>query len=388
MRNWLNSALILGTVALTACANNQTYQRPAETQSAPKQINIPATTVRVAPEYRTDAPDRYVVKKGDTLWSIAQRFLQSPARWKEIWHANPKLKNPHLIYPGDIITYTNIGGMKKLQVGGSSNPIRGLNTGKKTTDGRPIYNLSPTVRTETLAEPIPTVPKEIVYPFMTKNRVVEPGFSEDYAYIVGQSDGSYISLSGRSEVYAKGESFDDEYYDVFRESAAINDPITNEPLGVEATYVGQLRLVKEANEDGIASFMHVDSVNPLYPRDILIPTQEIEIGGDLTFLPKIPDVDEDAMVIKPMGAFDTQSGTQFNTLLINRGAGHGVVPGDVFKIVRASAQMGTGRYGEQFKLPDYDLGIVIVYHTYDDVSYALIMNAFDVIYPGDRLVAP
>ncbi|PID64699.1 MAG: peptidoglycan-binding protein, partial [Gammaproteobacteria bacterium] len=81
---------------LGACAGTS---QPKQT-TAPKLKPIPATVLPVAPpEYRTDAPDRYVVKRGDTLWHIAGLFLKNPARWKEIWHANPKIKNPNKIYP-------------------------------------------------------------------------------------------------------------------------------------------------------------------------------------------------------------------------------------------------------------------------------------------------
>ncbi|PID64962.1 MAG: hypothetical protein CR977_02645, partial [Gammaproteobacteria bacterium] len=318
-------------------------------------------------------------------------FLKNPARWKEIWHANPKIKNPNKIYPGDVIAYRSVGGVRKLQVAGSSNPIRGKFTGRRTSDGRPVYNLSPTVRTEALAEPIPAVPKDIVYPFMTKNLVVEPGFSQEYPYIVGQADGNFIALTGRQEVYAKSDddAFSHELYDVFRESSPIKDPQDGEMLGVEAVYVGQLKLVKPANEDGIGTFMQTETVNPLYPKDILIPSVAVEAGGDLNFMPKLPNLTEDnVMVIRPIGAMNNASGSQFSTILVNVGSDDGMTAGDVFKVVRAQAQTGVGRDGERYHLPDYEVGLAMVYKTYDEVSYALIMNAYDVVYPGDRLIRP
>ncbi|PIE44924.1 MAG: hypothetical protein CSA44_02835 [Gammaproteobacteria bacterium] len=330
-----------------------------------------------------------MVKRGDTLWDIAGRFLKNPARWKEIWHANPQIKNPHLIYPGDVISYTTVGGMRKLQVAGSSNPIRGKFTGKRTADGRPIYHVSPGIRVENIADPIPTVPKEIVFPFMTQNRVFEPGFSKDYPYVVGQADGNYIALNGRNEIYAKSEDgFDAETYDVFRESGAINDPVSGQLLGIEAVYVSKLTKVKPENDDGIATFMPSEVANPLFPEDVLIPSGKISYGGDLTFLPKLPDVDDEVVVVRPIGSNNTQTASQFSTLLLNIGDDDGAVEGDVFKIVRAKAQMAKGRDGKSYQLPDYEVGVAMIYKTFDNASYALVMSATDVIYPGDRLLVP
>ncbi len=386
MNKWLSSSLVFGVAILSACASHPTTHKKIPT----RQTAAPAKLINLAPEYRTDAPDRYIVRPGDTLWAISARFLKHPGRWKEIWHANPQIKNPNLIYPGDIISYITVGGKRKLQIAGSTNPVRSKYTGKRTSDGRPVYKLSPTIQVEYMEEPIPTIPKDIVYPFMSKNLVLEPGFSEEHPYVVSQADGSYISLSGRHEIYAKCSNGDFPYenYDVFRESGKLTNPTNGNNLGVEAVYVGRLRLVKQANDDGIATLVQTDSVNPLYPNDILIPSEEVVYGGELNFLPKLANFEEDAIVVKPIGTSGNQSATQFSTVLINQGRNEGVEAGDVFKIVRASVQHGKGRNGESFQLPDYEVGMAMVYKTFDDSSYALIMNAYDAIYPGDRAVNP
>ncbi|PID66429.1 MAG: hypothetical protein CR975_02885 [Gammaproteobacteria bacterium] len=386
MKKWLHSSLVVSVAMLTACTATSSPNNNLPVRKA----RAPAKIVRIAPEYRQDAPERYVVRRGDTLWGIASRFLKSPARWREIWHANPQIKNPNLIYPGDIISYVTVGGKRKLQVAGSNNPIRSRYTGRKTADGRPIYRVKPGVQTEYVDEPIPTIPKEAVYPFMSKNKVLEPGISSEYPYVVGQQDGSYISLSGRKEIYAKTDdgAFNHEEYDVFRETKPLNDPVTGESLGVEAVYVGHLRLVKNTNEDGVGTFVQTDSVNPLYPKDILIPHEEMVYGGDLNFLPKLAQLNEQAVVVRPIGASGYQNvSSQFGTILINVGSG-GVEPGDVFKVVRAGDRRSTGRDGESFRLPDYEVGVGMVYRTFENSSYALILNAYDTIYPGDRLVTP
>lgn len=387
MKTWLQSGLVICITMLSACTatsgpHNANYNLPV------RQTKAPATLVKVVAEYRADAPSRYIVQRGDTLWGIANKFLKTPARWREIWHANPKIKNPNLIYPGDIISYITVGGKRKLQIAGSNNPIRAKRAGR-TSDGRPVYKLKPTVQTEYTSEPIPTLPKDVVYPFMSKNKILEPGSSNEYPYVVGQQDGGYISLSGRGQVYARTEDGEFGYkeYDVYRETKALNNPVDGENIGVEAIYVGHLRLVKNANEDGIGTFVQTDSVNPLYPRDILIPYQETPYGGELNFLPKLANYSDEAMIVRPIGTTGTQTGSQFSTVLINVGEGEAQL-GDVFKVVRGSNKMARGRDGESYRLPDYEVAIGMVYRTFEKSSYALILSASDTIRTGDRLVTP
>ncbi len=384
MNKWLLSSLAISVTILSVC-----LAAPNANHLPVRQDQAPVTLVNIAPAYRSDAPSRYIVKRGDTLWGIANKFLQNPARWREIWHANPRVSNPHLIYPGDIISYVTINGKRKLQVAGSNNTVREQYTGKRTADGRPVYTLTPGVQTEYMAEPIPTLPKSAVYPFMSKNKVLEPGISREYPYVIGQQDGGYISLSGRNQIFARTEddAFDSEEYDVFRETKILNDPATGENIGVEAVYVGHLRLLDNANEDGIGTFVQTDSVNPLYPKDILIPSEAVAYGGDLNFFPQLAHYSEDAMIVRPIGTTGAQTASQFSTVLINVGADE-TQPGDVFKVVRGSHKIGKGRDGESYQLPDYGVATGMVYRTFNNSSYALILQATDVIYSGDRLVTP
>lgn len=384
MNKWFQFALVVCTALLSACASDQPEPAPQE----PPMTTIPTTNVRIAAEYRADAPTRYIVKKGDTLWHIASLFLNNPGRWQEIWHANPRIENPNRIYPGDVIAFTTIDGVRKLQVAGSSNPNRGITTGKKTSDGLPIYDLYPAVEVEVLKTPIPTIPKDAVYPFMNKNLVVEPQALADYPYIVGQADNTFGSLSGHDIIYAKGEDFSATDYDIYRQSRNIKDPVTGENLGVLVVYVGQLKLTSPANEDGIASFIPIDIVNPIFPNDIVIPSEPAKEGDDLFFFPKLADIDKALKIIQPLGVSDKNVASQFSSVLINAGSDDGMSAGDVFKVIRRTAHRGKGRNGETFKLPDHELGMAIIYKTTADFSYALIMQNTDAIYAGDRLVTP
>lgn len=289
MNKWWNSLLAVGVLGLlTACASDK--QQPQQ-KPAPQTLKTQTQTQTVSTEgvFREDAPQRYIVKPGDTLWEIAGRFLRSPAHWKSIWHENPQIDNPNLIYPGDVISFTTVGGQKKLQVSGSSNPYReSIYTGKKTPDGRPIYTLKPGVQAEELKQAVPVFPRSAVYPFASKNRVMEPGFSAEHPYVVGDSGNGFLSQSSRSLVYVKGDDFELKEYAVFRETNPIRDPQSDEVLGVEAMFVGNVVMADEANEDGIASFKLENSVEPLYKGDILLPPFEAQPGESLYFSPSLP----------------------------------------------------------------------------------------------------
>src|SRR6476469_10212048 len=83
---------------------------------------LTVTAYAAAVEVRGDHPDTYVVKRGDTLWDIAGRFLQKPWLWPEIWQANPQVKNPHLIYPGDVLSLHYVNGQPRIDVATDGGP--------------------------------------------------------------------------------------------------------------------------------------------------------------------------------------------------------------------------------------------------------------------------
>src|SRR5438094_10339861 len=133
---------------------------------------ISAATLAQAPSapltLRPDAPDRYVVVPGDTLWSISQRYTDSPWRWPELWGFNKEqIRNPHLIYPGYVIVLDRARG--QLTIGAAARPT----TAPPTTTGS--VKLGPRVRAESLAqEQIPSIPAAIIEPFLVRPLIVEP----------------------------------------------------------------------------------------------------------------------------------------------------------------------------------------------------------------------
>lgn len=389
MKIWKNSVPVVLALFLAACVSDKETVAVKQHKTPPGKVIYAAntgSTVRVSPEFKSDAPGKYVVRRGDSLWKIAGMYLKNPGRWKEVWHSNPQIKNPNRIYPGDVLALKTMSGKKRVYVKSRPSGSHGKFTGKRTSSGLKIYNVKPTVINQRLEEPLPTFPVSAIAPFIEKNLVVDSSFGDELAYVVGDSSNTYVSLTQRDIIYAKGE-FTQDSYDVYRREDEITDPIDGSNLGYEANYVGELLLVRETNEDGIGTFTQVDKYRPLMPKDVLVPKIEQKAGEPLNVFPSIYDGDEEGLyVVKTIGR--SLTGTQFNTLLVKGGREQGLKAGQVFSIVRGTAQTGVGRNGETIKLPDYEVGLAMVYKTMENMSYVLVMNAYDVIYAKDRLVIP
>ena len=145
-------------------------------------------------------PDRYVVVKGDTLWDISERFLDSPWLWPEIWYVNPQIENPHLIYPGDIINLVYVDGKPQLRV----------------QRGKGTYKLSPQARVERLDKAIPTIPIDAIQQFLTQPLVADQSTLENAAYVVSSAD-EHLIVGAGDRIYVRGSAEDDgDRYHVFR----------------------------------------------------------------------------------------------------------------------------------------------------------------------------
>ena len=175
-----------------------------------------------APELRSDHPERYTVVKGDTLWDISGRFLSDPWYWPEIWHVNPQVSNPHLIYPGDRLALVYIDGKPRVT---------------KVTSNNGIVKLSPKVRSERIDTPIPAIPLDAISSFLTDTRIVSPELINEAPYILEGEDGRIVIGAG-DRVYARGKKPADKV-GVFRRSKEFVDPDTEEFLGLEARSIAR-----------------------------------------------------------------------------------------------------------------------------------------------------
>lgn len=341
---------------------------PAPVQAAP----VEEPQVELAPR----APERYVVKKGDTLWDISTMFLRDPWLWPEIWYTNPQIDNPHLIYPGDIITIFWKDGQAHLQI---------TREGEVYQTTLPVTRLSPKVRVTPLAEAIPTIPIEAIRPFLGHPRVVDEDTYEALPYVLRSKDGRLLSGANES-VYVRGvQPGDPARYHVIRIGDEYIDPETGDSLGHEALEIGQGVIRRQGDP---ATLFLLATNREAMEGDRLVPVEEEEFN--VNFLPSPPDVEINGQIIDVVDGV-SQIG-QFQVVTLNKGAADGLEVGHVLAIYQRGEELddpnANGWLDDEVRLPDERAGTLLVFRTFDDLSYGLVMNATSEIHLLDMVRNP
>ena len=323
-----------------------------------------AADVALNPEH----PDRYVVVKGDTLWDISAMFLRDPWLWPEVWYVNPQIANPHLIFPGDILTLVYVDGKPQLRM----------------TRGYPTVNLSPTMREQSLDQAIPTIPIDAIQAFLNRSIVVGENELDTAPYVVQAADEHVVTGAG-DRVYVRGiDNTDATVFDIFEPGDAYIDPDTNEVLGYEALYVGTGPVQKFGD-----------------PATILLTetTREVRVGDRLRpadrsytipyFQPHAPAAGTEGHIISVIDGV-TQIG-QYNVVAIDLGTREGMEVGHVMRIFQKGEVIRdpvSSKRGDSVKLPDEEAGFVMVFRTFEKVSLGLVMKATRSIHINDLVRTP
>ncbi|MGH1472019.1 MAG: LysM peptidoglycan-binding domain-containing protein [Cellvibrionaceae bacterium] len=303
---------------------------------------------------RDNHPDRYTVVKGDTLWDISDRFLQNPWMWPEIWHVNPQIQNPHLIYPGDVISLIYLDGKPRITV--------------ERGNGRTV-KLSPTMHVTPLAEAIPAIPLDAIDTFLSKSRIVEPGELEAAPYVLAGGSNRLIVGKGDS-LYARGEFADDiAVYGVYRKGDVFVDPDTDEVLGIQARDIGTVEM--EALERDIATTSVTRTTEEVRIADRLLVQEERSI--DSSFFPSAPENDIEGKIIAVEGGV-SQVG-KLDVVVLNRGEREGVEVGNVLAVYKRGQETKDRVTGEVVRLPEEEAGLLMVFRTFEKVSFGLVLEA-------------
>lgn len=342
-------------------------------------------------QLKPDHPERYTVVKGDTLWDISSRFLKSPWMWPKIWKINQDIKNPHLIYPGDVIVLRMVNGQPELSVlrqekltpsttalpaPAAPAPVEA----PVVTDGRTV-KLSPQVRSEPLEAAIPTIPPNAILPFLTQPLAVQDDELEKAGYVTTGLD-DRIALGDTSQFYARGLKDDSqEYYYIFRPGSPIRNPGTGELLGYEAIYLGDA----ERLEGGDPSKLVVTKVKQeILPTDrLLAAPKKVSLPY---YYPHAPKNQVEGRIVSALNAV-AEIGP-YSVIGISLGTRDGIEEGNVLRIMR---HVGTGKdpvTRETYKLPDEESGLLMVFRTYEKMSYALVMTATRPIHLLDAVMTP
>jgi hypothetical protein len=305
-------------------------------------------------------PDRYVVQSGDTLWDIASWFLQAPWYWPEIWQINPQVANPHLIFPGDVLSLAYLDGQPVIQI------ERG------TAGAAGVTRLSPRVRSEPLEEAIPTIPFETLRAFLSRPAVLDREQIESLPYVLAHRDGLISSVG--QEVYVRGtDAQDGTVFSVVHVGTPLVDPDDGEILGYEGTYVAEGRVSRSGDP---MTLLLTDSTRETLTGDYLLAE---ETQTSVNYFPRAPESAIDGSIISVVDGISLIG--QYQVVVLNRGARDGLEPGHVLQayrageVVRDTIGRRSSLFAEKVRLPDERAGTMMVFRTFDRMSYALVMEA-------------
>jgi nucleoid-associated protein YgaU len=333
-------------------------------------IFLLVSTISHALTLKPDAPERYTVKKGDTLWGISERYTDDAWQWPNIWYQNSQIKDPHLIFPGDILGLMTIGGKVKVAV-----VERGI-------ESRTI-KMSPTARIEPIESAIPTIPMDAIMPFITRNRIVEVGELEAAPYIIAAGGGRIMNGAG-GVAYGRGDFSNGvaNAYGIFRASIVYKDPVTEEILGLEAKEIGLANVI--SNEKDIVKLDLIKTNQQITEGDRLLTTENRQLVT--RFQPKAPDDYIDGFIISVPGGV-TQIG-QYNMIVINKGKRDGISEGSMLDIMKRGEVVRDRTKKEEVRLPPEKAGQLMVFRVYEKLSYALVTKATRSLNVGDQVRSP
>ncbi|WP_458524450.1 LysM peptidoglycan-binding domain-containing protein [Onishia taeanensis] len=314
---------------------------------------------------RDDAPQRYTVVRGDTLWDISGRFLTHPWQWPRVWRVNPQIDNPHLIYPGDVILIRDCDGR----------PCLGLQRGQN------VVKLSPEMRRIPRRAAIPPLPLEVVEPFLTRHRIVEASVNlSEQPYVVASGDKRLISGAGDS-VFVRGALTPGRRYGLYRPGEVYRDA-EGAILGQELLSIGEGRLA--GREGDLGTLELLASRQEVRDGDLVMPLKRLELVGE--FQPRPPEQAVEGRILSVPG------GVRFigrlHVVALDVGTRQGVAPGHVLAVEQQGEPVRDPRTEEPVRLPGVDAGLVMVFRSYDRVSYGLVMQATRTLAVGDRVHTP
>ncbi len=328
--------------------------------SVPTQQSQQVAT-KVAASVRSDAPTRYVVRRGDTLWDISKRFLRDPFYWPEIWNINRQIENPHLIYPGDVLLLEWVNGQPRIRL---------------------ENDLGPRVRISDNA--IPIINPELLAPFLRGPRLVEPGELEAAPYLL-QTVNEHLLASANDEVYVRRlDNTPTRFWQLLRRNREYLDPETGELLGIEAIYIGE-GLLQQHGDPGI--ILLTSTTREGLRGDKFLPPPISP--PDLRLSPSAPDNIITGQIISAYDGINNVG--QYQIVTLNRGEREGLVAGNILAADKRGGVVldeTADPVSPRVLLPNDPAGLLLVFKTYQRFSYALVMQADRPLAVGDIVRNP
>jgi hypothetical protein len=338
---------------------------------------------------RPDAPEQYTVKQGDTLWSISGRYLKSPWQWPKLWGMNRQdIKNPHLIYPGDVLFLEyGQGGVPRLR--------KQISSFSKGNDGSTV-KLSPTIRESNLDPAISSLSPKALSIAFKRPLVVDLKTISESSRIISGPDERVVFTRG-DKVYTTNlpkSSYSSNIWQIYRPNKELKDPDTGKILGFEVRYAGEARFDKDFGSS--------------QRLIITYPVEEIMLGDYITEAPDeknfnyAPHAPEHPILNgKIISSYNGVTATaQYDTVVINKGMQHGIELGHVLGVFKKSRSASSlvidnsnhipslQELNTQVQLPKEQAGYIMVYRVFDEISYALVLRSTMPLYVGDDIGSP
>src|SRR6266699_1112723 len=333
-------------------------------------------------QVKDTAPDRYVVQRGDTLWSIATKFLNDQWRWPEIWRMNEEqIRNPHNISPGDVLVLDRSVSPPQLRLSDAG--------GRAVGRAEQGVKLLPRIYTQPLtSEAIPAISPRAIEPFLTQPLIIEEGGLEKAPRIIATEE-NRVNVGAGNVAYVSGFGDTDEpVWQIYRAGQALVDPDNQRTLGFEAVFLGTARVTR-SGEPAIVQI--VNSKKEISAGDRLIPAPPPIIPQ---YLPHAPSSPVSGRIMGLYDALATSVGGRDSIISINRGRRDGLEVGHVLAIYRNVVIYDQRDYLKSrdrspvIQLPPERYGLAFIFRTFDSVSYALVMESSRPVQGGDIVQNP
>jgi len=353
-------------------------------------MTVWAEDIQIKPNH----PEQYTVVKHDTLWDISGKFLHHPWQWPQLWSQNSQIKNPNLIYPGDTIYFSMVNGKPQLSLSRNSQQAQSdapcilkeedFKNGRKdfalTKDGK----LKPCIRESEIEQPIKLIPYHQIAKYLSSPKVVGENDLNNSPYVVDIANDHVIAGAG-DKVYVRAiYSAPNSKFMVYRAGATFIDADTQEILGYEAKYIAETTLLQAGDP---ATLAVIQSDSEIRMGDRVMPQIEDEVS--LNYFARPPEQPIRGSIISVMNGV-TQIGVN-NVVVIDKGARDGLLPGhelDIYQNGGVTRDPYSAVKSDVVRLPDELAGMLMVFRTFDRVSYALVMEAQKPLHTLDRVQTP
>lgn len=337
-------------------------------------VSAQAKTIQC--DFKPNAPDSHTVVKGDTLWDISGTFLEKPWCWPQVWGMNKEeIANPHWIYPGQIIWFDRAAG--RLRLGNKIDANGGVSD----------YKLSPQLRMQGLGkDAVQSIPSGLIEPFLSQPLIIEDDELKGAPVIISTRE-NRVFLGKDDKAYVRGDLKGGTSFQVFRPGKPLKDPLTQQVVGIEAFYLGTLKLSKAADAGSdVHTFTVASAKEEMGKGDLLMAMPPMPMQN---YVPHPPEADVQAHVLAIYGGV-THAG-QNQVVSINRGKLDGLDIGSVLQLYHRGKEVSDpsadkgwfGMKDPKVKLPDEEVGSLFIFRVFKHISYGLIMQVTEPVEVGD-----